>query len=91
MLESAFKGRKGEDMKIQSISAALVASAFLCASAHADTVEIAVDSSPAGLDPHLITTFSSVIVVGDTIYEGLTTIAGPFRAAWSRNRMGYFG
>ena len=75
MLESAFKGRKGEDMKIQSISAALVASAFLCASAHADTVDIAVDSSPAGLDPHLITAFSSVIVVGDTIYEGLTTIA----------------
>ena len=75
MPASAFEGRKGEDMKIQSISAALVASAFLCSGANADTLDIAVDSSPAGLDPHLVTAFSSVIVIGDTIYEGLTTIA----------------
>lgn len=42
--------------------------------ASAATLNVAIDSSPAGLDPHLITAFNSVVIVQDTIYEGLTTI-----------------
>ena len=34
----------------------------------------AIDQSPAGLDPHIITAFSSFMVVNGTIYEGLTAI-----------------
>ncbi|MFK8081236.1 MAG: ABC transporter substrate-binding protein [Granulosicoccus sp.] len=40
----------------------------------AATLDVAIDSSPAGLDPHLITAFNSVVIVQDTIYEGLTRI-----------------
>ena len=40
----------------------------------ASTVNVAIDSSPAGLDPHLITAFNSVIIVQNNIYEGLTNI-----------------
>ncbi len=49
-------------------------SACLFAGAQSATLDVAVDSSPAGLDPHLVTAFSSVVVIGDTIYEGLTAI-----------------
>ncbi|MBV9053053.1 MAG: ABC transporter substrate-binding protein, partial [Hyphomicrobiales bacterium] len=35
---------------------------------------IAIDSSPAGLDPHIVTAFNSVAIVSGTIYEGLTAI-----------------
>ncbi len=41
---------------------------------NASTVNVAIDSSPAGLDPHLITAFNSVIIVQNNIYEGLTNI-----------------
>lgn len=40
----------------------------------AATLDVAIDSSPAGLDPHLITAFNSVVIVQSTIYEGLTRI-----------------
>ena len=40
----------------------------------AGTLNVAIDSSPAGLDPHLITAFNSVVIVQSTIYEGLTKI-----------------
>ncbi|MFK7858494.1 MAG: ABC transporter substrate-binding protein [Granulosicoccus sp.] len=43
-------------------------------SAYAATLNVAIDSSPAGLDPHVITAFNSVIIVQDNIYEGLTSI-----------------
>lgn len=52
----------------------LLLGAVLASSASAATLEVAIDSSPAGLDPHLITAFNSVIIVQDTIYEGLTRI-----------------
>jgi peptide/nickel transport system substrate-binding protein len=42
--------------------------------ASAQTVELAVDGSPAGLDPHIVTAFNSVQIVSGTIYEALTTI-----------------
>lgn len=40
------------------------------ASAQTGTLEVAVDSSPAGLDPHKVTAFSSFAVIGQ-IYDGL--------------------
>jgi peptide/nickel transport system substrate-binding protein len=40
----------------------------------AQVLEAAVDASPAGLDPHIITAFSSFQMVNGTIYEGLTII-----------------
>ena len=44
------------------------------ASATAQALEVAIDQSPAGLDPHIVTAFSSFMVVNGTIYEGLTAI-----------------
>ncbi|MBV1693893.1 MAG: ABC transporter substrate-binding protein [Hyphomicrobiales bacterium] len=43
-------------------------------SAAAQVLELGVDASPAGLDPHLVTAFSSFQIVNGTIYEGLTGI-----------------
>ena len=43
-------------------------------SAKAQILEVGVDASPVGLDPHLITAFPSFQVVSGTIYEGLTAI-----------------
>ena len=40
----------------------------------AQVMEVAIDQSPAGLDPHIITAFASFMVVNGTIYEGLTSI-----------------
>lgn len=40
------------------------------AQAQTGTLEIAVDSSPAGLDPHKVTAFSSFAVIGQ-VYDGL--------------------
>ena len=42
--------------------------------ASAQILEIGIDQSPAGLDPHLVTAFSSFMIVNGTIYEGLTAI-----------------
>ena len=49
--------------------------------ARADILQIAVDASPAGLDPHIITAFASFQIVNGTIYEGLTTIDKDLRIA----------
>jgi peptide/nickel transport system substrate-binding protein len=40
----------------------------------AQVLDVAVDASPVGLDPHLVTAFASFQVVNGTIYEGLTSI-----------------
>src|SRR5437773_1858835 len=48
--------------------------ASLVGPARAAPLELAVDASPAGLDPHIITAFSSAVVVNGTVYEGLTAI-----------------
>ena len=61
-------------MSIKSLGLGLLASTMLAGAAHAATLDIAIDSSPAGLDPHLITAFNSVVIVQSTIYEGLTAI-----------------
>lgn len=52
----------------------LGAGSLLLGSVHAATLDVAIDSSPAGLDPHLITAFNSVVIVQSTVYEGLTRI-----------------
>jgi peptide/nickel transport system substrate-binding protein len=43
-------------------------------SAPAQILEAAVDLSPVGLDPHIVTAFQSFQIVNETIYEGLTAI-----------------
>ncbi|MCX7342053.1 MAG: ABC transporter substrate-binding protein [Hyphomicrobiales bacterium] len=59
-----------------ALAAALLASVMALSpvTARAQVLEAAVDASPAGLDPHLITAFTSFQIVNGTIYEGLTTI-----------------
>jgi peptide/nickel transport system substrate-binding protein len=50
-----------------------LAVALLPLAAHAQTLEIATDQSPVGLDPHIATAFSTV-QIDSVIYEGLTAI-----------------
>ncbi|SDR22362.1 peptide/nickel transport system substrate-binding protein [Rhizobiales bacterium GAS191] len=65
----------GSDMRLRLICAAIVAlGTSFSGQAVAAPLQIAVDSSPAGLDPHIITAFSSAVIVNGTIYEGLTAI-----------------
>ncbi|MBB4018323.1 peptide/nickel transport system substrate-binding protein [Chelatococcus caeni] len=42
--------------------------------ASAAPIAVAVDSSPSGLDPHIVTAFSSFQIIEGTIYEGLTAL-----------------
>jgi peptide/nickel transport system substrate-binding protein len=44
------------------------------AGASAQMLEIGYDQSPAGLDPHLATAFSTFAIINGNIYEGLTAI-----------------
>ena len=62
-------------MTLKTIGLALLASTVLSGAAAAATLDVAIDSSPAGLDPHLITAFNSVVIVQGNIYESLTAIA----------------
>jgi peptide/nickel transport system substrate-binding protein len=59
---------------IRAARAVALAGALFATSASAQTLELAIDQSPAGLDPHIVTAFSSFMVVNGTIYEGLTAI-----------------
>ncbi|HEV2557933.1 MAG TPA: ABC transporter substrate-binding protein [Microvirga sp.] len=62
-------------MKHAIVTAGLLAGLLgTTAPAAAQVLEIAVDASPAGLDPHITTAFASFQVVNGTIYEGLTAI-----------------
>lgn len=61
-------------MTLKKLGIALLATTMLVGSSAAATLDIAIDSSPAGLDPHLITAFNSVVIVQGTIYEALTAI-----------------
>ena len=60
------------------LSSGVMALAFAAglapAVANAQVLEVGVDASPVGLDPHLITAFPSFQGVSGTIYEGLTAI-----------------
>jgi peptide/nickel transport system substrate-binding protein len=57
----------------QRILAVLLAALLGLGLAQRGTLELAVDSSPAGLDPHVITAFSSTAILGQ-IYDGLLEI-----------------
>ena len=48
--------------------------AGLAGAAAAQVLELAVDASPVGLDPHRATAFSTFQMINGTIYEGLTSI-----------------
>ena len=48
--------------------------AGLAGAAAAQVLEVAVDASPVGLDPHRATAFSTFQMINGTIYEGLTSI-----------------
>lgn len=57
------------------IRTAIAACAALClGAASAQVLEIGTDQSPAGLDPHVVPAFSSVMITMGNIYEGLTFI-----------------
>jgi peptide/nickel transport system substrate-binding protein len=55
-------------------AATALAACLSAGTVNAQVLQLAVDGSPAGLDPHLITAFNSVQIVSGTIYEGLTAI-----------------
>lgn len=61
-------------MKKRLVPAAALACLALAAGAGAQTLEIGYDQSPAGLDPHIATAFSTFAVINGTVYEGLTSI-----------------
>jgi peptide/nickel transport system substrate-binding protein len=61
-------------MSLKTFAGALIASTCLAGGAFAATLDVAIDSSPAGLDPHLITAFNSVVIVQSNIYEALTAV-----------------
>ena len=59
------------------LRATLLAGVFaagVAGSAAAQVLEVAVDASPVGLDPHRATAFSTFQMINGTIYEGLTAI-----------------
>ena len=57
----------------RSLMAGVLAIGFAGA-ASAQVLEVAVDASPVGLDPHRATAFSTFQMINGTIYEGLTSI-----------------
>ena len=58
----------------QPANPALAAAAQDLDGANAQVLQLAVDGSPAGLDPHLVTAFNSTQIVLGPVYEGLTGI-----------------
>lgn len=57
---------------MRQLIAMLIFSATLVFS-QSGTLEIAVDQSPVGLDPHIVTAFSSFVIIGQ-IYDGLLEV-----------------
>ena len=58
------------------LATGLAVSALLSSTAaFAQTLEVAVDASPSGLDPHIVTAFSSFQLIDGTVYEGLTGLS----------------
>ena len=64
-------------MKLQTAALALGAALFVLP-ATAQVLEIATDQSPVGLDPHVATSFATILVTS-TVYEGLTAIDSSLR------------
>ncbi len=59
---------------IMVAGAVALASGPLSTPLSAQVLEVGIDQSPVGLDPHITTAFSSFQIVNGTIYEGLTAI-----------------
>jgi len=57
-------------LRLLPLAAALLLSAAV---AQQGRFELAVDSAPVGLDPHVVTAFSSFVVIGQ-IYDGLLEV-----------------
>ncbi len=57
-----------------SFRSMLLAGVLASGVASAQVLEVAVDASPVGLDPHRATAFSTFQMINGTIYEGLTAI-----------------
>src|SRR5262245_54202312 len=66
-------GRGIEAMGRLGAAAVIAVTLVAAASAQAQTLEIATDQSPVGLDPHVATSFASRLVNGP-VYEGLTAV-----------------
>ncbi len=64
-------------MRHFSLRSTLFTAALLAGTAivSAAPLQVAIDTAPAGLDPHLITAFNSVLIVQGNVYEGLTAVA----------------
>lgn len=58
-----------------------LAGAMAAGAAQAQVLQLAVDASPAGLDPHIATAFTSFQVLNGLVYEGLTAIDKDMRIA----------
>lgn len=63
----------GRMIRASLAMSAAVAAVFAGSMAAAQTLEVATDQSPVGLDPHVATSFATVLVNG-AVYEGLTAI-----------------
>ena len=63
-------------MLSKTLRSIMVASALAlpALSVSAQVLEVGIDQSPVGLDPHIVTAFASFMVVNGTIYEGLTAV-----------------
>jgi len=61
-------------MARMSFRSMLLAGVLASGVASAQVLEVAVDASPVGLDPHRATAFSTFQMINGTIYEGLTSI-----------------
>lgn len=59
---------------VAAVAGLLLASTAVSTTAWAQTLEIGFDQSPAGLDPHIATAFSTFAIINGTIYEGLTRV-----------------
>ena len=69
----AMKQGSGRCRALRS-SIAATAFALIAGAASAQVLEVAVEASPAGLDPHIVTAFASSQLVLGPIYEGLTAL-----------------
>jgi peptide/nickel transport system substrate-binding protein len=56
------------------ILAGCAATALIAGAANAAEINLAMEKSPVGLDPHISTAFETFQVINGTIYEGLTAV-----------------
>ncbi|MBP0574214.1 hypothetical protein J8J27_26280, partial [Mycobacterium tuberculosis] len=57
-----------------TILAGCAAAALAAGAAGAAEINLAMEKSPVGLDPHIATAFETFQVINGTLYEGLTAV-----------------